>query len=97
MIWQGLQVWLAVAALVAVIAHSGHTGPPAPVACPPQVVWNPLWSENPHGIGGRTGDRRRLTREDALAVLEAQLSDPYRHPMFDAELQREIARLKKVR
>ena len=66
---------------------------PAPV-CPPQVVWNPLWSENPDGIGGRISDRRRLTDEQRRAVLEAQLQDPYRHPLFDSELRREIARLK---
>lgn len=89
-------MWMAVGALLAVIYFSRPVHAPG-VACPAPVVWNPLWSENPHGIGGRVGDKRRMTNEDTLAVLEAQLSDPYRHPMFDSELQKEIARLKKVR
>jgi hypothetical protein len=91
-----VKVLLAIAGLLGVL----YMAKPAPLAscvCPSQVVWNPLWSENPHGIGGRVGDKRRLTREEQIAVLEAQLSDPHRHPLFDDELKREIARLKKTR
>ena len=81
--------------LIAVVLKSA---PPAPIAvCPPQVVWNPLWSENPHGIGGRISDRRQMTAEQRRAVLEAQLQDPYRHPLFDSELRREIASLTKMK
>ena len=75
------------------MGYSQYVHLPIP-SCPPQVVWNPLWSENPHGIGGRLGDKRRLSTKDRIAVLEAQLSDPYRSPIFDSELKREIARLK---
>lgn len=90
-------------AVVVLVAGVGAQFAPAAVrdtpaareACPAPVVWNPLWSENPHGIGDRPGDRRRLTDQEILAVLQAQLQDPYRHPMFDSELQREIARVKK--
>ena len=78
-----------------VLGRYAQPVPPAP-ACSP-VVWNPLWSQNPHGIGDRTNDRRRLTREERIATLEAQLQDPYRSPIFDSELRREIARLKKGR
>jgi hypothetical protein len=87
-----------VAVLVAFVGAQ-FAFPPAPrpllPVCPDPVVWNPLWSENPDGIGGRVGDRRRLTKEQRVAILEAQLQDPYRHPMFDDELRREIARAKK--
>ena len=85
--------WLGFCAVLVAVALRPESAPVP--ACPPQVVWNPLWSQNPHGIGDRPGDRRRLTREERIAVLEAQLTDPYRNPMFDSELRREIAHLKK--
>lgn len=87
-----------VAAVIIALAGAQFAGePPRPARCPApvQVVWNPLWSYNPRGIGDRMNDRRRLTREERIAVLEAQLLDPYRNPWFDSELRREIARLKK--
>lgn len=83
-----------IAALGAQVAPQAAPRPLLPV-CPDPVMWNPLWSENPDGIGNRVGDRRRLTEEQRLAILEAQLQDPHRHPMFDSELRREIARIKK--
>lgn len=83
-----------VAALGAQFAPAAAPRPFLPV-CPDPVVWNPLWTDNPGGIGGKMGDRRRLTREQRLMVLEAQLTDPYRSPVFDDELRREIAKLKK--
>ena len=86
-----LLCWVPVSAILLALPRDT---PPSPV-CPPQVVWNPLWSENPHGIGGRISDRRQMTAEQRRAVLEAQLQDPYRHPLFDSELRREIARIKR--
>lgn len=82
-------------AVIAVLLLYIGTRPPAPVCPEPvQVVWNPLWSENPDRIGSRISDRRQLTDAQRKAVLEAQLQDPYRHPLFDSEIKREIARLK---
>lgn len=51
-------------------------------------------AENPGNIGGLTPtgeiQRGRLTDEQRLKVLRAQLTDPDRNPASDAELQREI-------
>ncbi len=52
-------------------------------------------NENPDGIGDKVNDKRRLTAEQRLAVLEAQWNDPRRNPAFDGDLRREIAILKR--
>lgn len=50
---------------------------------------------NPGDIGGRVGDKRRLTPEQRLEILKAQLSDPDRNPAFESQLRSEIAMLER--
>ena len=50
---------------------------------------------NPEGIGHTMGDRRRLSDQQQLDVLRAQLTDPDRDPRSDAELNRAIASLER--
>jgi anti-sigma28 factor (negative regulator of flagellin synthesis) len=60
--------------------------PPAPA---PQGALDA--ARNPEGIGETMGDPRRLSDQQHLDVLKAQLTDPHRDMSFDSELQREIA------
>lgn len=63
--------------------------PPAP----PGAL--PLPQENPRGVGSVPGDKRLLSDEERLKVLQSQLNDPNRNMSADAELRREIAMLEK--
>lgn len=51
--------------------------------------------DNAGGVGHTLGDNRKMSDEQILTTLKAQLSDPYRDTASDAELRSEIARISK--
>lgn len=52
--------------------------------------------QNPDDIGGRVGDRRRLSEQQHVDILRAQLDDPDRDSAADDELHREIDRTQRA-
>ena len=52
--------------------------------------------ETPEDIGGRVGDKRRLTDEQRLQILKSQVDDQNRDPISTGQLNREIERTQRA-